>query len=362
MISGLANSTTYYWRVNASNNAGISAWSGVRSLTTTATALPAAPTQVTPYNGANGISRSPTLSWNAVPGAIYYDVQAATNSSFAPQVVVAGQSGLTGTSYLVLGLDSTATYYWRVRVSNVAGTSAWSTSWFITTNGVPPAIPILTSPANGELNSGVSPSLNWNASSGSTDYTVQVSPFKDFRYLRYNQNGLASTNFTAAGLDSMTTYYWRVSATNASGTSDWSDSWALTDSRGYSFSRILVPDTLTSFHLHDTLIHPDIPGFNMYFTNLTAGRITLWNHAPKELCSDTLMMGGGQLCNTVTCGPPGGSLSDRVNGYATQYWTLHMTFAVTYPPAGTYSYTLLTWSDDNPGQVMSRKLYIEVLP
>ena len=44
VLSGLSNSTTYYWRVRAINVGGISGWSEVWSFTTTATGiLPNAP-------------------------------------------------------------------------------------------------------------------------------------------------------------------------------------------------------------------------------------------------------------------------------------------------------------------------------
>jgi hypothetical protein len=367
-IAGLANSTNHYWRVNASNNAGISAWSAVRSFTTTATALPAAPTQVTPYNGANGISRSPTLTWSAVPGAISYDVQVATDNSFAPQVMVAAPLGLTATSFAVTGLDSSATYHWRVRVTNAAGISAWSSpSWlFITTNGAPPAIPTLTSPANGELNAGTSPSLSWNSCPGATYYNLQVSTTLDFRYCIYENNSIAGTSQSITGLDSLSTYYWRVSASNSSGTSDWSDIWSFTDSRGYSFSRIIAPINGDSLAIPDTIIHyslssPPAEGYDIYIKNLSSGRLSITTQAPLSLNSDSLLF-GGQICTESGCLNPGDPATASFNAGKTQHWTIHFLLSVPSWPVGLHYMTLKMWAADDPSHIMTRKLYLEVTP
>lgn len=369
-IKALSNATTYYWRVNASNNAGVSGWSAIRCFTTTATALPDKPILNAPANGDTGVSKSPVLSWNASSGAASYGLQVATSNSFFPASMIHSQTGLTGASQSVLGLDPGATYYWRVNAVNLAGASVWSETWsFTTTTNPAPEPPALSWPANGELNAGTSPVLLWRSSYGAASYTLQISPYSDFRGLVYNQVGLPDTSRTVSGLDSLTTYYWRVNATNINGTSNWSAFRAFTESRGYSFSRVIVPDTISwlpdtliTFSLQDTLTHPEIPGFNMYYTNLKSTRLTLYNHAPKELCSDTVLMPGGQLCVSGICGPSGFPLSSQINGNSTQYWTVHIFFTVQYPPAGMYNFKLLAWTTDNPSLVMSRKLYLEVTP
>ena len=367
----LVNATNYYWRVNASNNAGISAWSNVFNFTTTAAALPDTAILLFPAQNDTGVSKSPAFIWKAAAGAAKYGLQVATSNSFAQAAIFSSLSDLTDTSLVILGLAPGVTYFWRAKAGNEAGYSAWNKTpgSFTTTTNPAPEAPILASPANGELYSGTSPSLKWKTSFSATGYSLQVSPYGDFRYLRYDQSGATDTSFNAGGLDSLTTYYWRVNASNVFGTSVWSTR-AFTDSRGYSFSRVLVPDTMSwvpdtliAFSLQDTLIQPEIPGFNIYYSNLSGSGISIGTHAPRNSCSDTTLMEGGQLCNTRTCGAPGGSLTDNrwdVNNI--QHWTVHMVFNAAYPPPGKYSFTLLSWSTNNPALVMSRKLYIEVLP
>lgn len=125
-VSGLANSTVYYWRVNATNTYGTSAWSAAWNFTTATAAPPAAPTLVSPANNANNVSRTATLTWNVSTGATSYRVQVSTRSSFSSFVY--NQSGITATSTTVSGLGSRVDYYWRVNATNSNGTSAWSSS------------------------------------------------------------------------------------------------------------------------------------------------------------------------------------------------------------------------------------------
>jgi hypothetical protein len=120
--------TTYFWRVNATKNGSTSAWSPVWSFTTTNKSAVAAPTLVSPENGA-GIfpaSEGVTLVWNAVDGAESYDFQLANEASFSAAFIQ--WYGYAGTSAHVTGLEEsyTSTIYWRVRSRNTGGTGPWS--------------------------------------------------------------------------------------------------------------------------------------------------------------------------------------------------------------------------------------------
>ncbi|MGA9365006.1 MAG: T9SS type A sorting domain-containing protein, partial [Bacteroidota bacterium] len=130
-VSGLINNTVYYWRVNATNASGTSAYSSNWSFTTIVGA-PSAPTLLSPSNAATGVSIPPTLNWNASTGATSYQLQVSTSSSFTTTVV--NQSGITATSYAVSGLNNNTVYYWRVNATNAGGTSAYSSNWSFTTS------------------------------------------------------------------------------------------------------------------------------------------------------------------------------------------------------------------------------------
>jgi hypothetical protein len=225
-VTGLSNSTLYYWRVNATNASGTSSYSTAWSFTTLGLASPPAPTLSSPSNGSTGVPTSPTLNWNPSTGATSYHLQVSESPSFSTTVV--NQSGITGTSYDVTGLSNGTLYYWRVNATNTGGTSAYSTRWSFTTIVAAPSAPTLSSPANGATSVATSPTLNWNASTGATSYQLQVSTDSSFASTIVNESGITGTSYGVTGLTDGATYYWRVNATNAGGTSSYSAPWNFT--------------------------------------------------------------------------------------------------------------------------------------
>jgi hypothetical protein len=132
LVSNLTQGTTYYWRVSASNAAGVGAWSNVFSFATASAVPPpvgtvlSVPTLQLPADRATGISRTPTLTWTPIQGAISYEVQVSTATAFTSLTV-----NLTGVSANIAQINtllaSRRLYYWRVRASNGSSTSGWST-------------------------------------------------------------------------------------------------------------------------------------------------------------------------------------------------------------------------------------------
>jgi len=221
-ITGLTVATTYYWRVNAKNVAGTSAYSTVWSFTTIGP--PAAPVLVSPIAAAQNQPTSLTLSWLASTGAATYRLQVSTNSSFATTVY--NDSTITGTSQPITGLLVGTTYYWRVNAKNIAGTSAYSTRSFTTIVAALQA-PILVAPNDGDTTT-TSPTLSWNASTGAATYRLQVSLLPGFGTTVYDDSTITGLSQPMAGLINGTTYYWRVNAKNSGGTSGYSTVWSFT--------------------------------------------------------------------------------------------------------------------------------------
>ncbi len=143
LVSGLANSTGFFWQVSATNVGGTSAWSSVWNFTTII-ATPGVPVLSSPSTGITGQATSLTLSWGTVTGASSYTVQLSTVSTFA--TTVANQAGLTTASPTVSGLTAGVKYFWRVNALNTGGTSAWAGAWNFTVNNGGIIIGIETEP------------------------------------------------------------------------------------------------------------------------------------------------------------------------------------------------------------------------
>lgn len=110
----LNGSTTYYWRVKSNNGGHQSLPSNVYSFTTAT----AAAQLIYPADLSTGIAVDPFFEWSQVAGATDYTLQVSNSSTFTTQTMVYNQSGLSGTTQQVTGLNQNTLYYWRVRSAN----------------------------------------------------------------------------------------------------------------------------------------------------------------------------------------------------------------------------------------------------
>ena len=96
-----------------------------------------------------------------------------------------------------------------------------------------PGAPTLTSPANGAINVGTTPTFMWNAAAGATSYSIEVATDPAFANVVASASGLAGTSWVSnVTLNTTTTYYWRVWAENACGTGAYSATWSFTTVAG----------------------------------------------------------------------------------------------------------------------------------
>jgi hypothetical protein len=97
---------------------------------------------------------------------------------------------------------------------------------------LPPQTPNMVSPQAAATGVATSPALSWEASANAVSYRVQVSTMQDFSSTVFDLGDIAATSTTISGLLNNTTYYWRVNASNSSGTSAWSSSRSFTTAPG----------------------------------------------------------------------------------------------------------------------------------
>jgi hypothetical protein len=225
-VSGLNYSTTYYWRVQGTNETGTGSWSSIRSFTTIIE-QPETPTLASPENSAVAVSTKPELSWNDAARAETYRVQVATDSAFG--TVVFDESDIESLVYqFIHEIDPFSVHYWRVRATNIGGTSEWSDVWEFTTGQAFPIPPPMVSPENGSSDMDISLTLLWSGVETATAYQVQVTDASDFSSPAIDANTGGSTFYNASGLSYGTQYYWRVRAISGLGAGDWSEVWSFT--------------------------------------------------------------------------------------------------------------------------------------
>jgi hypothetical protein len=191
-----------------------------------------------PENGETGIPTTVEVRWQQVQGAQTYTLQVATHWNFPVGQIILNQSGITETSYIVQNLNSGTTYHWRVRAVNNAGNSQWSETYAFTTNGEIPASPVLVSPVQNASGIPINPVLLWKSLPEARSYTVQVSKDEDMSSPVINVTGITDTTHALDNLEYNTRYFWRVNASNESGTGEWSEVW--------NFNTIRLPNVTTT--------------------------------------------------------------------------------------------------------------------
>ncbi len=203
--------TVYYWQVVAKNTYG-STSGPVWSFTTGAP--PSAPSGPSPAAGSLDVALSSAVSWSAATGATSYDVYFGTHSDPGTNPAVSVPSG---TTYDPAGdLQPETVYYWQVVAKNAYGSTSGPV-WSFTTIGVPPSAPSGPSPSDGSLSVSLSSAVSWSPAPGATSYNVYfgTDPNPDNNSAVSVPSG---TSYDPPGeLVMNTTYYWKVVAVNAYG-------------------------------------------------------------------------------------------------------------------------------------------------
>ena len=206
--SGIANGGVYFYRIAARNAGGESPL----STETKVTLAPDAPVIAPPVGG----DKQVTLTWDAVPGATAYNIY--WNSSGA--VISKDQKISTAASpYVHQNLANGLTYHYQITALNAGGE----------TSAIPVHVTLIPdAPAAGTASAAdKQATLQWKEVPGATAYTVYWNvggnvTDRDTR-LEALQAPLKHSGLTNGG-----SYYYKISARNASGASPLSEEFSVT--------------------------------------------------------------------------------------------------------------------------------------
>jgi hypothetical protein len=209
-ISGLANGTTYTFRVAATNAIGTSAQSA-DSNPVTPRRLPDAPTSVSATAGAG----QATVNWSTPASDGGSPITGYAVTRYVAGVAQGTNNVGAVTQTIVGGLTNGTTYTFRVAAKNIAGTGPESTNSNAVIPQTLPDAPTSVTPTPGPAQATVSWSAGSDGGSPITGYEVT-------RYIVGVAQATTSigvaTQTTVTGLTNGTTYTFRVAAKNALGT------------------------------------------------------------------------------------------------------------------------------------------------
>jgi len=172
-----------------------------------------------PANNAVDVAVKPAFSWGSSSNAASYTLVVSTSSSYASPVI---NQSVTGNTYSpTTALANSTKYYWKVTATNASASTVATNAGIAFTTKAPVPLPgafTQTAPASAATGVSSTPTFSWASSTAAATYSLIVSTSSTYTSPIINQTGLTSTSYTPSSpLGSTTTYYWKVTAVNETG-------------------------------------------------------------------------------------------------------------------------------------------------
>ncbi|MBZ0198416.1 MAG: DUF4082 domain-containing protein, partial [Ignavibacteriaceae bacterium] len=257
-LSGLSNSTQYYWRVAANNFAGNGEFASASFTTFEAKT----PMLSWPIGGASLGTQPPTLSWylNSSGIGISYDLLYATNSGLNTPTIV---PNINATSFILEGLLPGTKYYWQVRSKTAGGDIiSYSNIESFISAGVA-FKPIASWPSGGTTVYTYTQSLYWylNNSSLGLSYEVEFREGGVGALLGQPTHiDIGSTSLEITSLSGGTQYSWQVRSKSGSNYSAWSEPVSFFTIAGN--NGLIIPTP--SWPVDNAVVYQSSPSLNWY--------------------------------------------------------------------------------------------------
>lgn len=225
-VGGLADGS-YFWRVQAVNGNFVQGtWSAARTFTVTGanSGEPAAPT-LNPTQGGTQFHPMEVIhfSWNAVPGATSYILEASTSLSF-PITTEVEFNNIPDPDYSFAFGDSDAgNYHARVSAVNAAGIVSVPSNvinFSVQFNNPLPAPPTPLSPSGGQTTT-LPLTFSWTSSPNPqpSGYEIEIADDSGFSHIEDDVPQINETQYTVLSL-TPGTKYWRVRSTQGDSAPD----------------------------------------------------------------------------------------------------------------------------------------------
>lgn len=179
---------------------------------------------IQPLNNAIGISSSYLFKWNAVPGALIYELEFSRQSNFATIDTIIKTAALQA-SFPTLKLGEQR-YYWRLKANDGAYKTVTSINTF--TTGL--FAPALVSPSNNSIMPTNTVNLEWQNISAATSYRIIMSTSPAFTpsSIRLDSSGIIGNTIELKNLIASRKYFWKIASEINGISGDFSTAWAFT--------------------------------------------------------------------------------------------------------------------------------------
>jgi len=276
----LLNNQTYYWRVSAKSSSGVSPFSEVWNFKTilgepvigwvnlqfpdsaliavggsatvyariwadSITNLPGVGAGISGWIGYSTTNTNPN-TWTNWVSAVY-NMDYGNNDEYLTDIGATLPAGtyyfasrfqLNGGAYKYGGYNELSTGGFWDGTNNISGV--------LTVNQPLLLIPLMISPSNTSINISITPTFVWGKVTGATSYRLQIAEDIGFANMVYNDSTLTDTSKTLTiPLLNNKTYHWRISASNAGGTSSFSAPWYFTTFADIGWANLQFPESVS---------------------------------------------------------------------------------------------------------------------